>query len=199
MKLLVGLGNPGTEYADTRHNVGFLVVDEIRRRHGEHREQTRSRSRVSRVRLGSVAVLLARPQTYMNHSGEAVSALMRQEEALPDDLIVICDDIYLDLGVIRLRERGTHGGHNGLRSIAAALGTTGFSRLRIGVGPVRPGVDHADFVLAPFPKGDRDAVRGIVSQAADCAEMAAGESVQSAMNRFNARQVTGGPGTDGAT
>jgi PTH1 family peptidyl-tRNA hydrolase len=151
------------------------------------------------VRLGSITVILARPQTFMNHSGEAVSALMRQEEAPPDELIVICDDIYLDLGVIRLRAHGSHGGHNGLRSVVGALGTVGFARLRVGVGPARPGVDHADFVLSPFPKRDRETVREVVSLAADCAEMAAGESVQSAMNRFNARPVPGGPGIEGAS
>ncbi len=187
MEILLGLGNPGPEYRATRHNIGFLVVEELRGRHGGAPVERRGRSLLCRLRVGKRGILLARPQTYMNRSGEAAEALLRLAQAAPSDLLVICDDLYLDLGVIRLRTRGSHGGHNGLRSIIEKLGTDQFPRLRIGVGIPGPGVDRAAFVLEPFPRADRERLKEIVRQAADCAGTAAVDGVERAMNRFNRR------------
>ena len=189
MKLLVGLGNPGEEYRATRHNIGFRVLEELGRRHGARHEERRARSIVSRARIGPEDLVLARPQTYMNRSGASVQALLSWLDAGAGDLLVICDDLHLDLGRVRLRPGGSHGGHNGLRSIIEALGTPGFARLRIGVGPAEPGTPHEEFVLAPFPGAERDAVGDVVGLAADCAEAAAVEGIPKAMNRYNRRMV----------
>lgn len=187
MKLVVGLGNPGAEYRGTRHNVGYRVVEELRRRGGDPPEERRARSLLCRLSIGTEEVVLARPQTYMNQSGAAVAALLEWTGAAPGELLVICDDLYLDLGTVRLRARGSHGGHNGLRSIIEAIRTQGFPRLRVGVGPADPGTTYTDFVLAPFPRADRERLGGIVALAADCVESALAEGLPTAMNRFNRR------------
>lgn len=191
---MVGLGNPGPGYRTTRHNVGFLVVEEMRARLGDPAVERAGRSLICRVRLDGRPILLARPQTYMNRSGEAVSALLELGHGGPADLLVICDDLYLNLGTLRLRARGSHGGHNGLRSIIETLDTDGFARLRIGIGPPEQGVEHADFVLEPFPRADRDVLNEVVQRAADCAQAAAIEGVERTMNRFNRRQASGAAG-----
>ncbi len=192
MKVLVGLGNPGPGYRATRHNVGYLVAEEIRTRSGSPREERVARCLTSRIAMAGIEVLLARPLTYMNRIGEAVAALLVLAAAEPGDLLVICDDLYLDLGSLRLRPRGSHGGHNGLRSIIEVLGTQEFPRLRLGVGPAEPGADYADFVLAPFPRADREKVEQMVRGAADCAEAVAAEGLPEAMNRFNRTQRAAG-------
>lgn len=186
MRVLVGLGNPGEEYRETRHNIGFLVTEEIGRRHQAPRERRQCRSFVTRARVGESEVVLARPLTYMNHSGEAVAEILAREGVGPDDLLVICDDLYLDFGTLRLRPRGSHGGHNGLRSIIAALGTREFPRLRVGVGPAQEGVPRADYVLAPFRRPERSRLDDVVGRAADCAEAVVLEGIHKAMSRFNA-------------
>ncbi len=191
MKILVGLGTPGSGYRFTRHNVGFLVVEEMRSRLGDPPLERAGRSLLCRARLDGHPVLLARPQTYMNRSGDAVSALLIVGQGEPIDLLVICDDLNLNLGTIRLRPRGRHGGHNGLRSIIETLGTDEFARLRIGIGPPDEGLDHADFVLEPFPRADRDKLEEVVQRAADCVQAAAIEGVEQSMNRFNRRQASG--------
>ncbi len=198
MRILVGLGNPGPDYQTTRHNVGFLVVDEVRQRQGGPPELRESRSRCARVRLGNRDVLLARPQSSMNRSGLAVEALLAREQADPADLLVVCDDLYLEFGGIRLRARGSHGGHNGLRSIIETIGTGEFPRLRIGVGPAEPGVDHAEFVLAPFAAPERDRLGEVVGLAADCVEAVARDGIERAMSRYNRRQAPGAAGESGA-
>ena len=191
LKLVVGLGNPGEEYETTRHNVGYRVVQEIRTRRGLPYEERRARSIVSRVRIDGAAALVARPQTFMNRSGTAVAALLALAEAGPEDLLVVCDDLYLDFGTIRLRASGSHGGHNGLLSIIETLGTRAFARLRVGVGPAEPGVPHADFVLASFRRREQTRLPDLVRQAADCAEMAVLQGVTAAMNRYNSSSRTG--------
>ncbi|HXH28195.1 MAG TPA: aminoacyl-tRNA hydrolase [Candidatus Polarisedimenticolia bacterium] len=198
MTIVVGLGNPGPEYRDTRHNVGFRVIDELRRRAGDPPERRVRRATLCRLRLGGREVVLARPGTYMNRSGAVMPALLQSEDAGPEDVLVICDDLHLDLGALRLRPRGTHGGHNGLRSIIEALGTVEFPRLRIGVGPVPDGLTHEDFVLASFRRAERRRLESIVEMAAQCVETAVAEGVARAMNRYNGRPavddaVTGGP------
>ena len=191
MKVVVGLGNPGEEYETTRHNIGYRVAEEILARHGHPYEEHRARSLVCRAKFDGTAVLVARPLTFMNRSGAAVAALLVHAEAGPEDLLVICDDLYLDFGTIRLRPRGSHGGHNGLLSIIETLGTREFARLRVGVGPAEPGSPHADFVLAPFRRREQGRLPELVRLAADCAETAVLLGVTSAMNRFNAPSRAG--------
>ncbi len=191
MKVVVGLGNPGEEYENTRHNIGYRVAEEILGRRGHPYEERRARSLVSRVRIDGAVVLVARPLSYMNRSGAAVAALLVLAEAGPEDLLVVCDDLYLEFGTIRLRPRGSHGGHNGLLSIIERLGTQGFARLRVGVGPAEPASAHADFVLAPFRRREQARVPDLVRLAADCVETAVSLGVTAAMNRFNAPSRAG--------
>ncbi|OLE64632.1 MAG: aminoacyl-tRNA hydrolase [Acidobacteria bacterium 13_1_20CM_2_68_14] len=185
MKILVGLGNPGEDYMTTRHNIGTRVAEEILQRRGQPYEERKARSIVGRVRIGDHAVIVARPQTFMNRSGRAVADLLKLAETGPEDLLVVCDDLYLDLGRMRLRTRGSHGGHNGLLSIIETLETQAFARLRVGVGPADPEVPHADFVLAPFTRREQSLLPDVVRRAADCAEAAIVLGVAAAMNRFN--------------
>jgi len=185
VKVLVGLGNPGKEYEATRHNIGFRVGEEILERWGRPYEERKARSVIGRVRIEDHPVIVARPQTLMNRSGASVAALLKLADAGPEDLLVVCDDLYLDLGTIRLRARGSHGGHNGLLSIIETVGSQAFPRLRVGVGPAEPGVPHADFVLAPFRRREQALVQEVVRRAADCAEAAIVLGVTAAMNRFN--------------
>lgn len=189
MRIVVGLGNPGPGYGSTRHNVGFLVVDEVRRRHGDPAEERASRSLCAVVSVAGIEILLARPQTYMNRSGLAVAALLERRKAGPADLLVVCDDFYLAFGGLRLRPRGSHGGHQGLRSVIESLGTQEFARLRVGVGPPEPEQDHADFVLAPFGAPERRRLREVVETASDCVEAAVSDGIERAMGRFNRRQA----------
>jgi len=186
LKVVVGLGNPGEEYERTRHNIGYRVAEEILARRGHPYEERRARSLVGRARFDGAVVLVARPLTYMNRSGAAVAALLVLAEAGPEDLLVVCDDLHLEFGTIRLRLRGSHGGHKGLLSIIETLGTQGFARLRVGVGPADRASAHADFVLAPFGRGERARIPDLVGLAADCAETAVLLGVTAAMNRFNA-------------
>jgi PTH1 family peptidyl-tRNA hydrolase len=189
--IVVGLGNPGSEYRGTRHNVGFRVVEELRRRHGAPAERREARCRVARARVGDSDVAVARPQTFMNLSGAAVGPLLTRHEASPADLLVVCDDLYLEVGTIRLRPRGSHGGHNGLRSIIGTLGTADFPRIRVGVGPAEAGVEHSDFVLGEFRREDRDRIESTIALAAECAETVVTEGMERAMNRFNRRPDAG--------
>lgn len=197
MKVLVGLGNPGEDYATTRHNIGYLVAEEIAARRGSPYEARRARSLVCRVTLGGCEAILARPLTYMNRSGAAVAALLDMAAAGPEDLLVMCDDLYLDFGTIRIRPHGTHGGHNGLLSIIETLGTQAFARLRIGVGPASAGEPHAEFVLRPFPRRQQKELPGVVARAADCAELAMSEGIAIAMNRFNRKPAESAGGDAG--
>jgi PTH1 family peptidyl-tRNA hydrolase len=185
VKILVGLGNPGEEYGPTRHNIGARIAEEILRRRGRPYEERKARSILARVSIDERPVIVARPLTYMNRSGSAVADLLELAEAGPPQVLVMCDDLHLDFGVIRLRARGSDGGHNGLLSVIRSLGTQAFPRLRVGVGPVDPGVAHADFVLAPFRRQERLLLPDVVRRSADCAEAAVVLGMSAAMNRFN--------------
>lgn len=187
MKLLVGLGNPGPRYQNTRHNAGFWVIDEIRRRHRAVPGRGGAEFNLWRTTRSGVEVLLVQPTTYMNNSGAAVTASLERFDLSPEDMVVICDDLYLHLGTIRLRARGSDGGHRGLRSIVETLGTTDFPRLRMGIGPPDAGADHAEFVLQTFPPDCRPAVTAMVQRAADCGEMAVCAGLSQAMSHFNVR------------
>jgi peptidyl-tRNA hydrolase, PTH1 family len=183
VKLIVGLGNPGREYEQTRHNIGFMVVDEMARR---HELQWRNEGQVVFAKkFGAPEFLLAKPKTYMNLSGVAVSEFANYRNVEHDDLLVVVDDVDLPLGRMRARARGSAGTHNGLKSVVAQLGTTGFPRLRVGVGRGDRRRDLADYVLAKFDAAEQAALNEIVTRAAEAAEMFAAEGIEKVMNRYN--------------
>lgn len=186
MKVVCGLGNPGEEYATTRHNVGWWVLDAARKAWSFPAWERSGRARISRGERDGVPILLVRPITWMNRSGGALAALRQREAFDPAvDLLVVVDDAALDVGRVRFRERGSSGGHNGLKSIEAALGTQDWARLRIGVGIQPEDVDLADWVLAPFPAEDAERVRALLPDLVDAIELWAREGVSAAANRFN--------------
>jgi PTH1 family peptidyl-tRNA hydrolase len=184
MKLLVGLGNPGPQYRDTRHNVGFWVIDELARRWGLS-TSWRERDQVLYAKRGN-EVMLAKPLTFMNLSGFAVARLLQYFQIAPADMLVIVDDAALPLGRLRARRSGSAGGHNGLKSIIAQLGTEDFPRLRIGVGRGDGRRDLADHVLSKFEPDERPIIEAATLRAADAAEMFVSEGIERVMNTFNA-------------
>src|SRR4249920_1121264 len=172
MKLIVGLGNPGREYEMTRHNLGFMLIDRLHARAGGRRFRSESSAKVAEVELAAQRVLLVKPQTYMNLSGEAVRPLLdRYSEGKPANLLVASDDVALPFGMIRVRARGSAGGQKGLKSIIERLGTGEFARVRMGVKPDHPVSDLASFVLSKIPKRDREALEDVLDRAADAAEV----------------------------
>lgn len=187
MKLIVGLGNPGRRYRGTRHNVGWEVVARLARRDGIRVEEEEGWAQIGRGAIGGQRVLLAMPQTYVNLSGVAVQDLRRRHRVRPGDVLVIVDDLDLPLGRIRLRARGSAGGHNGLRSVIDALGTEEFPRLRVGIGRPAQGVDPAEFVLTRFAPDEAASLDAALDRAAEAIEVAITEGIEVAMNRFNAK------------
>jgi PTH1 family peptidyl-tRNA hydrolase len=184
--LVAGLGNPGREYADTRHNIGFMVTDELARRHGGSWRGKFS-GELSEVRADGIRLALLKPQTYMNESGRSVGAAARFFKVDPEELIVVHDDVDLESGRVQVRLGGGLAGHNGLRSVAQQLGTGEFGRVRIGVGRPERGDQRpvADFVLSPFPPEVN--LEALVARAADAVESVAREGLEEAQNRFNER------------
>ena len=188
MKLIVGLGNPGSEYEMTRHNLGFMLVDRLFERAGGRRFRNDSNAKIAEVTLAGKRVLLAKPQTFMNLSGDAVRPLLeRYGEADTANLIVTCDDVALPFGTIRVRARGSAGGQKGLKSIIERLGTQEFARVRLGVRPDHPVDDLTTFVLSPIPRRDRVTLDHALERAADAIEMVLTEGVERAMATFNER------------
>jgi PTH1 family peptidyl-tRNA hydrolase len=187
MKLIVGLGNPGREYRDTRHNVGFMVVEEVARRHGVDWASGPSQIVETLIakRFGVDPVMLAKPLTYMNNSGDSVAGLARYFDVADEDLLVVVDEVALPFGKLRARARGSAGGHNGLKSVIERLGTTEFSRLRLGVGRGDGRRDLADHVLARFERGEQAELDALITRAADAAEMFAAEGILKVMNVYN--------------
>ncbi|MBI2939488.1 MAG: aminoacyl-tRNA hydrolase [Chloroflexi bacterium] len=185
MRLVVGLGNPGSEYAGTRHNIGFAVVDELARRWGTRFGKRQAKSLVALPRAGELdgRPVLAKPQTYMNLSGDAVRLLARGLGPRPEEILVVYDDIDLPLGRVRVRERGSAGGHRGVASIIERLGTDAFPRLRLGVG--RPAGETVDYVLSRFTVDEQLAADELVARGADAAACAVEEGLAAAMNRYN--------------
>jgi PTH1 family peptidyl-tRNA hydrolase len=181
VRLIVGLGNPGPDYADTRHNVGFRCVDVLAERLG-----TRWTQRGETLVSLSDGLGLAKPQAYMNRSGPPVTALVQRLQLAPDRLLVVYDDMDLPFGLLRLRPRGGAGTHNGMRSVIATLGTEDFARLRIGISQASAGsaVDH---VLSPFSPDELPELHQLVQRAADAALAWANEGAEAAMNRYNNR------------
>jgi len=185
MKIIVGLGNPGRKYERTRHNAGFLAVDEIAVSLRAEVSQEKFHAQIGRVRIDSEESLLAKPQTYMNDSGRAVAAILRNTYATAADLVVIHDELDLPLGAVRVKSGGGHGGHNGLRSIIEHLGSSDFIRVRIGVGRPEAGKDAADYVLSTFAAEERQVAEEAVRQAAKAAMAVVTQGLTKAMNLFN--------------
>lgn len=187
MYLIVGLGNPGAEYESTRHNLGFRLIDKLAAAAGATVKRKECRSLVGAATIANERVRLAKPQTFMNLSGEAVACLMAKEdlEDVSKSLIVVSDDLALPFGNIRLRERGTAGGHNGLKSIIASIGTNEFMRLRIGIQPEHPLSDAKAFVLDEFPKAQREEVEKILDKAAEAVHSVLRDGIKKAMSLYN--------------
>ncbi len=185
IRLIVGLGNPGAEYAWTPHNLGFLVLDELAERANARIERPEAKAFIGFGKLAGSEVLLAKPQTYMNASGLALRELAARYEFEPHQVIVVVDEVALPWGMLRIRERGSAGGHNGLKSIIGALGTTEFIRVRLGIQPDHPVSDLGDYVLRPMRKGDLEQAAEMVHQAADAVEVVLAEGAGRAMSRYN--------------
>ena len=184
--LVVGLGNPGGQYDNTRHNAGFAVADELARRGGFDLRRVKFKALTAAAQVGGQGALVMKPTTYMNLSGEAVGEAARFYKLAPDHVLVISDDVDLPLGKLRLRTSGSAGGHNGLKSIIQHLGTDQFPRLRVGVGEKpHPDYDLADWVLSKFAGEDKKAIDAAVQRAADAIECIRAEGIDRGMGKFN--------------
>lgn len=189
MKIVVGLGNPGQQYQNTRHNVGFDLLDELRRIYFGDSPRKKFDAEVSEITVSGERVLLVAPQTYMNNSGFSVQKAAAFYQTPPQEVLVICDDFSIPLGRIRIRPSGSSGGQKGLQSTIQHLGTQDFPRLRLGIGPVPSGRQAADFVLGRFSKEEQGTVQSMLSLAAKAAEEWLKNGTASAMNLYNAEQI----------
>ena len=188
MKLVVGLGNPGPEYARTRHNVGFLVADLLARQLGAEFTVRKFAAELAEGRAGQERVWIMKPQTYMNHSGEAVGPALHFWKLGREDLVVVHDDLELEPFRVQLKVGGGHGGHNGLKSVNAHVGGPDYARVRVGVGRPPPRMDPADYVLGKFAKSDDTDVELVVQLAAEAARLAVELGPSKSMNQVNRRQ-----------
>jgi len=192
VKLIVGLGNPGIEYQFTPHNLGFLAIDRIANSLGVEIRNRQCRALTARAVIAGQPVILAKPETFMNLSGLSVRELVAGYQAdVKSDLIVIYDELDLPLGTIRIRQRGSSAGHNGMESILGALGTDEFLRIRLGIAPDRKVADSVKFVLTPFRKAQLKVVDEVLDMAAETVEVILKEGPAAAMNRFNRKNELG--------
>ena len=188
--LVVFLGNPGLRYEGTRHNAGFMAADAFSQKHDVRISRARFRALTAQCGIGGDQVLLMKPQTYMNLSGEAVGQAARFYKIPPEHILVLSDDITLPIGALRIRTKGSSGGHNGLKNIIEVLGTDAFPRIRIGVGsPPHPDYDTIDWVLSVFRDQDAEDMAEAASRAADAAECYIAEGPEKAMNRYSQKKV----------
>ena len=185
MHCLVGLGNPGAEYAATRHNVGWHVLDLLAQRHGIELTRRRMRAHYGRGRIAGEECLLVKPQTFMNDSGDAVARVLMYYHLEPTDLLLVSDDLNLDLGVMRLRRGGSDGGQKGLRSVMQHLHTQEVARLRLGIGRPSPGQEARNYVLSRVARSEADRWQEMVERAADAVELYLREGIAAAMNAYN--------------
>ena len=187
MQVVIGLGNPGPRYEETRHNIGFVVVDRLAREAGgKWSNAPDARCELSAVELGAKEVLLVKPRTYMNRSGEAVAALLRRADVAPHELLIVLDDYCLEFGRLRFRRNGSSGGHNGLFSVLKHVQTDEVERLRLGIGCPPLGENLIDYVLSPFGPGEEgEKLAGLGCEAID---VYLREGIESAMNRFNGQK-----------
>ena len=188
MRIIIGLGNPGNTYKGTRHNVGFETIDKLCFDFGiKLKSNRRFRAHIGEGRIGKSQVLLVKPQTYMNLSGQAVIAILKYYKLPPSEIIVVYDDVSLSVGDIRVRERGSAGGQKGMIDIIAKLSTDEFPRVRIGIGEKPEGWDLADYVLSRFPKAEWEAMIQGVTKAGDAVQLILKDGTAAAMNEFNRR------------
>ncbi len=183
--LIVGLGNPGLQYERTRHNLGFMLVDLLARENQTQIKREECRSLIGRAEIAGRTAELVKPQTFMNLSGEAVSCLLKKDDRSVKALIVVTDDLALPVGTMRLRPKGSAGGHNGLKSIIACLGSDEFIRLRIGIQPVHPISNTKNFVLENFSKSETDDVEEVLRKCADAVQAVISDGVEKAMAKYN--------------
>lgn len=196
MYLVLGLGNPGGRYRNTRHNAGFMVVDQLARRAGVPCDRKQLGALVDRLRIGDQDVIVAKPQTFMNLSGQAAASLRGFYKVDVSEIIVVHDDVDLPFDDVRVKLGGGHGGHNGLRDIQARLGGNGFIRVRFGVGRPPPGWDTANYVLGSFSDVESARLDDVVASAVDAVDAVVCDGVRAAMNRINARPKAGSPRPD---
>jgi len=197
MRLIVGLGNPGPEYAWTPHNLGFLGVDAIAERARIRVERPEAKSLVGLGEFAGQEIALAKPHTMMNLSGLAVQDLLERFECGPEEMIVLYDDVALPWGMLRVRERGSAGSHNGLKSIIGTIGSSDFPRVRMGIQPDHPVGDLAAYVLRPMRKGDLETAAEMAEQAAEAVELIITRGIAAAMNRFNRKVEASGETDEG--
>ncbi len=192
MHLIVGLGNPGAEYSRTRHNIGWMILDELARRHEMRIEKKNHDARIGGGSICGQRILLAKPQTYMNLSGKSVAAMMNFYRIEPSKILVLCDDLNLPVAKLRLRPSGSDGGQNGLKSVAQMIGTREYARLRFGIGmppeAERQERGSAAYVLRPFTSEETSIVETAITRACECIETFVVSGVQDAMNQFNATE-----------
>ena len=191
MKLVIGLGNPGREYELTRHNVGSEVIELFRREICAGKPKRQGASSVAEGHLETEKLILATPRTFMNSSGVAVAELVSKYDIPPEDVYVVYDDLNLELGILRIRRRGSAGGHKGVNSIINSLKTESFPRLRIGIGQPPQKVEAIDYVLSRFSAQEREQIEQVEQMAVDALKVIVRDGIDSAMNKFNVRQESG--------
>jgi PTH1 family peptidyl-tRNA hydrolase len=187
MFLVVGLGNPGEEYAETPHNAGFMVIDRLAEMHGIRVNRKDSKALTGVGEIAGKPVMLAKPQTFMNLSGTSVAPLMEKHELTPVDLIAVWDELNLPWGGLKILKKGSAGGHNGAESLIRSLGTQEFTRVRLGVDPGRPIASGTEYLLAPVKRSQRQELEELVGQAADAVSTMISEGAEKAMTIFNRR------------
>lgn len=192
--VIFGLGNPGREYARTRHNLGFMVLDSLARTFGA-RFRKRRAWHEAKVAVSGAPVALVKPTRFMNLSGEVVKEYLALH---PDEFLVVCDDLALPFGRLRVRTRGSDGGHNGLANVIYCLGTGSFPRLRMGIGAKPEGMDGADYVLSEFIEAERRHLPEVIEAGKDALVMAVEQGITAAMNEFNSRELVPADDTDSA-
>ena len=188
MILIAGLGNPGKEYENTRHNAGFLVLDTLAQKLGADLSERKHRALCGKAVIGGQKVILLKPQTYMNSSGESIRAAADSFKVPPEDILVVYDDISLAPGQLRIRAKGSAGGHNGIKSIIAHLGTQEFPRVKVGIGEKPPRMDLADYVLGHFSSGEKKIMEEAAKEAADAICEIVNVGIEQAMNDHNRRK-----------
>jgi PTH1 family peptidyl-tRNA hydrolase len=187
MKLIVGLGNPGIGYKNTRHNIGFLAVEEIAEKYNIRVDKLKFKALIGEGKIGDEKVVLMMPQTYMNLSGEAILACKNWYKLQENDIIVLYDDISLDVGQLRIRREGSAGGHNGIKNTILNLGTEKFARIKIGVGAKPEGYDLADYVLGKFDHKEREILKDTLQDVVVALKLMLEGNMDTAMNRYNGR------------
>jgi peptidyl-tRNA hydrolase, PTH1 family len=187
LRLIVGLGNPGAAYAQSRHNAGMWVVERAAARWGDRLDRRGTAQRAS-IRQGSQLIELAGTLDFMNVTGAPLKGLLREYQLIPDDLILVHDDLDLAPGRLRIKQAGGHGGHNGIKSVIDALGTAQFVRLKIGIGRPAPGEDSSDYVLETVTKDEMEIIEPCLERAVDALEVLIHRGTEAAMNQFNVRE-----------